>query len=132
MRTILCAAVWLAVAAPAYAQCNEILISFTDWTFEPIDSTTNRMTANFQSNAEKTITMIDASAGYRDELGGKIGTFALPRDVSLKPGETLSVSGLWGPFTFERLLRLGKSDVTTFVCTRAVAYEDGTIERFQK
>lgn len=38
---------------------------------------------------------------------------------------------VWGPFTFERLLKLPKSDVYAFVCVASVTYEDGSTQQFE-
>lgn len=115
----------------AQAACNADLIEFTSWSIEPIDSDSNRVVATFKSHADKPIRMIDASAGYIDALGERIGSFALERDVSIAPGATHTETGTWGLNTFERLLKLRPEEVTTFTCTKAVLYEDGTKVEFK-
>ena len=44
---------------------------------------------------------------------------------------TLTEMDVWGPFTFERLLKLPKSDVYAFVCVASVTYEDGSTQQFE-
>lgn len=115
----------------ANAACNDQLIEFVSWSIKPIDSDTNEVTASFKSHAEKPIKMIDASAGYKDALGGRIGSFALDRDLAITPGEEFTETGKWGPHTFERLLKLKPEEVTTYTCVKAVLYTDGTKEEFK-
>ncbi|MDR2309788.1 MAG: hypothetical protein LBE54_02245 [Brucellaceae bacterium] len=115
----------------ANAACNDQLLEFVSWSIKPLDADTNEMTAIFKSHAEKPIKMIDASAGYKDALGGRIGSFALERDVAIAPGGSHTETGRWGQNTFERLLKLKPEEVTTSVCVRAVLYDDGTKETFQ-
>lgn len=119
------------MTSAAHAGCNESLIEFTSWSIKPIDAQNNQIVATFKSNSAKPIRMLDTSAGYKDALGETVGTFSLNRDVSIAPGAMYSETKTWGPYTFERLLKLKPEEVTTFTCTRAVLYEDGTKEEFR-
>ncbi|MER8615963.1 hypothetical protein NKG99_03780 [Mesorhizobium sp. M1409] len=128
MRTL---AILMLLTGTAHAGCNETLLTFTDWSIEALDAQTNEMTTTFKSNAVKPIRMIDASAGYRDALGASISSFALNRDVSIQPAGTYAETKTWGPFTFERLLGLKHDEVATYVCVKAVLYDDGTKQEFK-
>ena len=117
-------------SGPLMAECNESLLRLDSWQIEPIDSDTNRLTTNFTYVGERTIRMLDASAGFRDVLGERIASFALDRDVYLVEGASHQEIGRWGPYTFERLLNMNPDDVIPWVCVNAVVFEDGTVEEF--
>ena len=125
----LAALLTLLVTSPANA-CNLNLVELLSWSIAAEDSDTNRLDTSFRFNGTSAIRMIDASVGFSDILGGRIASFAMDRDVSLTPGQEFALSGLWGPYTFERLLDLKAEDVTVQVCVRAVVHADGTVERF--
>lgn len=124
----------LPVAAMAAPQCNGSLeaVTMDSWSIQAVNDTENRLKTSFQNDLPKSIRMIDASAGFIDALGKTVGTFSLDRDISVQAGEKFSQEGLWGPFTFERLLKLKHDEVDTFVCVRSVLYEDGSKEAFER
>lgn len=127
MRTLVAL---LLTTSTAYAGCNENMITMLSWNITPIDSDTNQLDTSFRLNSEKPIRMIDASAGFSDSLGGRIGSFAIERDLRAAPGEEFDQTGRWGRFTFERLLEMERADVVTSTCVRGVIYADGTKEEF--
>jgi hypothetical protein len=129
MRNFLLAVLLTCSTYPATA-CDDHLLTFSSWSIKAISADTNKITTVFKSHADKPIRMIDASAGYKDALGGVIGSFSLDRDVKIEPNDSYSETKTWGPFTFERLLKLKHDEVTTFVCVKAVLYDDGTKQEF--
>lgn len=116
-------------AQPAFA-CNYDLISMTGWKITPKDSDTNTLETAFVFNGDREIRMIDASAQFSDVLGKQIASFAIDRDLRLEAGAVFSQTGLWGKYTFERLLDMNEADVETRVCVKAVIYSDGEKETF--
>lgn len=132
MRRSVLVLAFCALAAPAAAECNRDMLKMTGWEITPIDERYNRLTTRFIADAEKPIRMIDASAGFRDALGGSIASFSIKRDTAITPGQEFTQTGEWGLNTFERLLNLKYDEVETFTCVRAVLYDDGTKERFDQ
>ncbi|MFC3072344.1 hypothetical protein [Shinella pollutisoli] len=130
MRSILVAVLMLAGTFHANAACNESLLEITAWNIQAIDADTNELSYSIRSNAAKDIRMIDGQLGFRDALGGRIGPLQIERDTVIPAGGTFTDKGLWGRYTFERLLRLKKEEVEPYTCIRAVLYEDGTKETF--
>lgn len=118
-------------AAPAYAACNNELLVVEDWSIKAVDADTNELSYTVRSTADKNIRMIDASLGFKDALGATIGPLGVERDASIPAKGTFSDKGLWGPYTFERLLKLKKEETTPYTCVRSVLYEDGTKEEFK-
>ncbi len=124
----------LAILASVFAQpavaCNYDLISMTGWKITPKDSDSNILETAFVFNGDRDIRMIDASAQFSDVLGGRIASFAVDRYLLLESGAVFNQTGLWGQYTFERLLDMDKADVETRVCVKAVIYADGEKETF--
>lgn len=110
--------------------CNFDMVTINEWRIEVVDPDTNRLIVSFTFHGDRPVRMIDASAQFQDVLGGRIASFALDRDVSLANGATFTQDGLWGPFTFERLLDMRREDVVARVCTKAVVHDDGEVKRF--
>lgn len=132
MRSTFALAICFASAAgPSWGACNSDLLTVTDWSIRKIDAGTNELVVTLKSEAEKPIRMIDGQYGFRDALGGRIASAAIERDASLPPSGETTITGLWGPFTFERLLTLKKEEVEPYTCVRAVLYDDGTKEEFR-
>ena len=130
MKLKLMAAVLAVSAQPSFA-CNYDIITLTGWTITPQTKEQNTLDTEFLYNGGKAIRLIDASVGFSDVLGARIGSFGMDRDLPLEPNQTFTQTGLWGMYTFERLLDLEKSDVETIVCVNGVAYVDGTKEIFE-
>lgn len=123
----------LMLASPAFAaSCpgSSEVVSVTEWAIEPLDGSTNLLTVTVRNDAPAPIRMIDGSVGFSDALGASIASYAIDRDASIPIGGTFTQEGRWGPYTFERLLKLRKDEVTAWTCVRAVLYEDGTKEQF--
>lgn len=116
---------------PAFAACKADLVSVDDWSIRAVDYQTNELKLTIKSHAAKPIRMIDAQYGFRDALGGRIASAAIDRDTQIAAGGTANLQGLWGPYTFERLLKLKHDEVTAYACVRGVLYEDGTKEEFK-
>lgn len=116
-------------AAECYRASPEA-ITVTDWTIDPVDATTNTLTVTFRSNLDRSIRMIDGMIYFTDALGQDIGPMTMDRDLTIDPGETYTQDGLWGPYTFERLLVLRHDEVQATACVSAVLYDDGTKETF--
>ena len=129
MRPVIFGFVLLFGATRAFA-CNTDMLSVTDWSIKPLDSETNELNWTVKSSASKPIRLIDGSVGFKDALGGSIASQAIDRDAHIPANGTYSESGRWGQFTFERLLKLRREDVTPFTCVRAVVYDDGSKEQF--
>lgn len=106
------------------------LIKITDWTIKPVTNDTNQMTETLAYSGTKATRMIDGSIRYSDVLGGRIASKAIDRDVSIEPGKSYLQTGNWGPYTFERMLKMNRSDVIVVACVRAVVYADGTKQTF--
>ncbi|MCW5735202.1 MAG: hypothetical protein KIS73_13800 [Enhydrobacter sp.] len=106
------------------------LLKLADWTIKPITADRNEMTETLVYSGSKNIRMIDGIIRYSDVLGGNIASKAIDRDASIEPGKPYMQKGTWGPYTFERILKMNRSDVAVVVCVRAVVYADGTKETF--
>lgn len=119
------------VAAPAYAACNKELLVVEDWSIKAVDAETNELSYTIRSTSDKAIRMIDGQLGFKDALGASIGPLAIERDANIPARGTFSDTGLWGLYTFERLLKLKKDETTPYTCVRSVLYEDGTKEEFK-
>lgn len=137
MRTIVLGLVCLAFSsgtAAAQAPCSVggDILQVADWSIEPIDDSTNSLSVTLKNTGTNNIRMVDGSVGFVDALGGQIASYKIDRDASIGAGEEYSHTGRWGPFTFERLLKLRPEEIGTWVCVRSVLYEDGTIERFNQ
>lgn len=136
MRVVSSVLALLALAPPAFADtiCGEgatsALLTVSDWTIKPITADTNQMTETLIYSGSKSIRMIDGSIRYSDVLGGSVASKAIDRDASIKPGEPYLQKGNWGRYTFERLLKMNRSDVIVVACVRAVVYADGSKETF--
>ncbi|RVI99858.1 hypothetical protein [Sinorhizobium medicae] len=125
---VLCVAL---AGGQAFAACNAELLSIDDWSIRPVDDTTNELKVTIKSHAQKPIRMLDAQYGFRDALGGHIAAAAIDRDLKIAAGGSATMKGFWGLYTFERLLKLKREEVTPNSCVRAVLYEDGTKEEFK-
>jgi hypothetical protein len=130
MKSIALATIFAAFCQPSFA-CNYDLMTLTNWEIAPKSETQNILSTAFVYNGDRAIRMIDASANFSDVLGGRIASFELDRDLRIEPGEQFNQTGLWGMFTFERLLEMEKSDVETSVCVKGIVYADGTLESFE-
>lgn len=131
MRSI-CLAVLLAAAPVALAHaCDGTLAVVEEWSITPFDADNNKLVTTIRFKTEKPIRMIDGSFGFEDALGERVGSAGMDRDVSIAPGGTYTQDGIWGPYTFERLLKLRKEEVKTFTCIRAILYEDGSKQEFE-
>lgn len=119
------------IAGPAYSACNNELLVVEDWSIKAIDAETNELSYTIRSTSDKPIRMIDAQLGFKDALGASIGPLAIDRDAAIPAKGAFSDRGLWGPFTFERLLKLKKEETTPYTCVRSILYEDGTKEEFK-
>jgi hypothetical protein len=117
-------------AGPAHAACNGDLLSVKEWSIKPIDADTNELTVTLASGSDKPIRMIDGQFGFRDALGGHVASAAIDRDAAIPAGGDYTQTGTWGPYTFERLLKLKSEEVEAFACVKSVLYEDGTKEVF--
>ena len=129
MRFGILAAIFMVCGHPI-AACDYDLVTLTDWEITPRNDTQNILNTTFLFNGDREIRMIDASADFSDILGGSIASFGIDRDLRVEPGAEFSQSGLWGMYTFERLLEMEKADVETRVCVRGVVYADGSTEVF--
>lgn len=118
-------------SSPAFAACNNTLLKVEEWSITALDANTNELTVTITTESSKPIRMIDGQFGFRDALGGNVASAAIDRDATIQAGQTYTQVNQWGPFTFERLLKLKKEEVEAFTCVRAVLYEDGTKETFQ-
>jgi hypothetical protein len=74
--------------------------------------------------------MVDAQFGFRDALGGNIGSMKLQRDVTIAEGGAYSETGMQGIKSFERLLKVDRADISPYACVKGVVYADGTKELF--
>lgn len=117
-------------AVPAHAACNGDLLKVKEWSIKPIDPSTNELTVTLASGSDKPIRMIDGQFGFRDALGGHVASAAIDRDATISVGGDYTQTGTWGPYTFERLLKLKSEEVEAFTCVNSVLYEDGTKEAF--
>ena len=106
------------------------LMKVTEWSITPIEADRNYMTETLVYTGTKPIRMIDGSISYSDVLGKHIASKAIHRDVSIEPGGVYVQKGNWGLATFERLLKMNRSDVMVVACIRGVVYADGTKETF--
>jgi hypothetical protein len=120
-----------ALVGPAHAACNKDLLVVEDWSITAVDAETNELSYTVRSTSDKAIRMVDGQLGFKDALGETIGPLNIERDAAIPAKGTFSDKGLWGPFTFERLLKLKKDETTAYTCVRAILYEDGTKEEFK-
>ena len=130
MRTVL-AAVLVLSSLPAQAACNDKLITFVSWTLKPLNEHDNEMTTLLKSNATKPIREISAIAGFKELDGSEIGRFELYPYLRFEPGEEVTDTALWGPYTFESLLTRKHEEIVTFACVNSVTYADGSKEAFE-
>lgn len=119
-----------AAAEPWCPGSLEVMV-VEDWSITPLDERSNELLTVLVSHLDHPIRMIDGSAGFIDALGEEIARFALDRDMSVDIGGRYEQKGLWGRNTFERLLDLRHEEVTTFVCVKAVLFDDGTKKTFE-
>lgn len=131
MRLILVILGCSLLAGPAYSACNNELLVVEDWSIKAIDAETNELSYTVRSTSDKAIRMIDGQLGFKDALGATIGPLGIERDAAIAAKGTFSDKNLWGPYTFERLLRLNKDETTPYTCVRSVLYEDGTKQEFR-
>jgi hypothetical protein len=132
MRAVTVFAFWAGLAGgQAFAACNANLLQVDNWSIKPVDKQTNELKVTIKSHAHKPIRMLDAQYGFKDALGGHIASAAIDRDMKIAPGGAATMEGQWGPYTFERLLKLKREDVSAYACVRSVLYEDGTKEEFE-
>ncbi len=66
----------------------------------------------------------------RTLLGAELAALGLDRDAAIPPNGSFTQADVWGPSTFERLLKLKPDEVGIETCVRAVLFEDGTKEQF--
>jgi hypothetical protein len=119
------------MAGPASAACNADMLTMTSWSIKPIDAQGNELKVTLNYTGTRAVKMIDASFGFRDALGGHIASAAIDRDAKIGAGAAYVQTGLWGPYTFERLLKLDHADVQPFTCVKSVLYADGQKEEFK-
>ncbi|MFP5078317.1 hypothetical protein ACLE20_13495 [Rhizobium sp. YIM 134829] len=131
MRSI-CLAVLLAAAPMVSAHaCNETLAVVEEWSITPFDADNNKLVTTIRFKTEKPIRMIDGSFGFEDALGERVASARMDRDAAIPAGGTHTQDGIWGPNTFERLLKLRKEEVKPFTCVRAILFEDGSKQEFE-
>ena len=121
--------------SPALAEsCQQGSANVMDvrfWSLRPIDGTNNRLTVIVRSKLSKPVILIDGQVGFDDPSGVEVGRYDIAQRTSIAALGTFSEMDVWGPFTFERLLKLPKSDVYAFVCVASVTYADGTTQQFE-
>lgn len=125
------------LSSPLYAECNYDLLKVTKWEATQIKGTSiksndfrMKLVTEFELVGNKPIRMVDASTEVEDVLGQDIGRFAVDSDIQLSAGEVYTQDGIWGRYTFERLVKLIPADVVTKVCVRGVVYQDGNVKKF--
>lgn len=135
MRTAWLGLIGMLMTAPALAgaSCSGTtdLLQVSSWSIEAIDARTNALTVAVTNTADKPIRMIDGSVGFVDALDEEIARYAIDRDANIPAKGVFEDTGQWGPFTFERLLKLRPEEVIAFACVRSVLYEDGSKETFE-
>lgn len=129
MRKLLLVLSLLLVAADARAGCNETMLSITDWSARAATGTDVEISIRVQSASDKPIRMLKAIAYFYDALDAPIGAIPIGPDVKIAAGGDYSENRNWSS-GIRRLIRLGKQDVKTATCVKAVLYEDGSKETF--
>jgi len=118
-----------AYAAPS-CQGSLDLLQVSDWSISPIDEDTNSLSVTLSNSGDNAIRMIDGSVAFQDALGGHIASYSIDRDAQIEAHGSFEETGRWGPYTFERLLKLKADEVEAYACVRAVLFADGSKEEF--
>jgi hypothetical protein len=124
----------LGLTAPAAATtCNTEILALEGWSVT-LGTRSGYESANvmlaYQSTAAKPFRMIDASVRFADALGGHIALISTGRDMRLAPGDMFREEQSYLGTNLNRVVGMDRSDVSVELCTKAVVYEDGTVETF--
>ncbi len=118
------------MATSAYGACKEDFFSIQDFSYHDAGEQNIELAFTLQSLSQKPVRMIDAQFGFKDALGGMVGSMKLQRDVKIDQSGAYAETGKFSQKTFERLLNLDRADIVPFTCVKGVIYEDGTKEQF--
>ncbi|MDX0218744.1 hypothetical protein GOC40_12145 [Sinorhizobium meliloti] len=119
-----------AAAEAKAADCNNAMLSITDWSVGQVSKGNVEIKLRIRSHAPKQIRMLQGLAYFYDALDEPIGALPVGPDAIIPAGGEYTEHRTWSDHLFGRLLTLRKQDVKTATCVKAVLYEDGSKESF--
>lgn len=114
------------VGAASASECgsrgNGDLLTLEEWSAEA-DAFGANVLLRLTNQGPAAIRMVDATVGFEDQLGAEVGIWALDRDISIPPGESVETR----ISTFEaRLANGARLSMIGTVCVHAAVFGDGT------